>query len=365
MSHGKERHEKICLNCKSELIGRFCQNCGQENIEPHETVWSLVSHFFADITHFDGKFFSTVRYLITRPGFLSKEYIAGRRASYLHPIRMYVFTSALFFLIFFSTFQIKRDDFDGKVTAVMQGTNNLDLDKAETKMLKKANTATDSADVKAAYDAIRKMRDQVLLNPKKQGLKFKPEGEGFNFVDSVYRSKKDYDSVQASLPESERDGFVMRKLQYRRIEVQEKYQGDNKAYTVDVMNKFLHMFPYLLFVSLPLYALFLKLLYARRKQFLYVDHALFLIHLYIFTFLFLLVQIALFKLWEEYEWIWLGWLIFLQYLAGIYYTYKAMRKFYEQGRGKTFVKFMLLNFLCGISLVLLFVAFLFLSLFRT
>jgi hypothetical protein len=365
VSHGKERHEKICLNCKSELIGRFCQNCGQENIEPHETVWSLVSHFFADITHFDGKFFSTVRYLITRPGFLSKEYIAGRRASYLHPIRMYVFTSALFFLIFFSSFHVERDDFDGKVTAVMHGTNNEDLDKAEKKMLKRVNNTTDSADVKAAYDAIRKLRNQVLLNPQKQALKFKPEGEGFNFVDSVYRSKQAYDSVQALLPKAQRDGFVMRKLQYRRIEVQKKYQGDNKAYTVDVMNKFLHMFPYMLFVSLPLYALFLKLLYIRRKQFLYVDHAMFLIHLYIFTFLFLLVQIGLFKIFEEYEWLWVGWLIFLLYLAGIYYTYKAMRKFYGQGRGKTILKYILLNLLCGISLVLLFAAFLFLSLFRT
>jgi hypothetical protein len=39
-----------------------------------------------------------------RPGFLSREYMKGRRASYLHPIKMYVFTSAIFFLLFFSVF---------------------------------------------------------------------------------------------------------------------------------------------------------------------------------------------------------------------------------------------------------------------
>ncbi|MEO5592529.1 MAG: DUF3667 domain-containing protein, partial [Chitinophagaceae bacterium] len=85
-------------------MGRYCANCGQENTEPKETVLTLVSHFFNDITHFDGKFFSTVKYLITKPGFLSSEYIKGRRAGYLHPIRMYVFTSAFFFIIFFSLF---------------------------------------------------------------------------------------------------------------------------------------------------------------------------------------------------------------------------------------------------------------------
>lgn len=364
MSHGKERHEKICLNCNSELIGRFCQNCGQENIEPHETAWSLVSHFFADITHFDGKFFSTVRYLITRPGFLSKEYISGRRMSYLHPIRMYVFSSALFFLIFFSVFHLESEDFDGKVTAAIQGANKESLEKSENKLLRKAKNPSDSADIKEVYDAIRKVKQNVLLNPSKLPLKEKSDGSGFNFMDSFYSSRETYDSVQATLPESKRDGFWKRQIQYKRIYVQEKYHGDNKAYSVEVMNKFLHMFPYLLFVSLPLYALFLKLLYIRRMDFLYADHALFLIHLYIFTFLFLLLQIGLFKWYEDTEWGWLGWLQFLLYLGGTFYAYKAMRKFYGQGRFKTIIKFLTLNFLCFVSLLFLFALFLFLSLFR-
>ena len=105
MSHSKEREEKVCLNCSAALTDRYCQHCGQENTEPKETFWTLISHFFNDITHFDGKFFSTGKYLLTKPGFLSAEYIKGRRASYLHPIRMYVFTSAFFFIIFFSLFK--------------------------------------------------------------------------------------------------------------------------------------------------------------------------------------------------------------------------------------------------------------------
>ena len=102
MSHLKERKEKNCLNCQTTVIGRYCHQCGQENLEPKETVWHLVQHFFNDITHFDGKFFATVKLLLRKPGFLSAEYIAGRRMSYLNPIRMYVFTSAFFFIILFS-----------------------------------------------------------------------------------------------------------------------------------------------------------------------------------------------------------------------------------------------------------------------
>ena len=100
MSHGKERKEKNCLNCNARVFGRYCHVCGQENIEPKESAWELVVHFFNDITHFEGKFGKAIRYVLFRPGFLPAEYARGRRMSYMNPVRMYVFTSAFFFIIF-------------------------------------------------------------------------------------------------------------------------------------------------------------------------------------------------------------------------------------------------------------------------
>jgi Protein of unknown function (DUF3667) len=102
VSHLAERKEKVCLNCNAHVLDRFCHICGQENIEPKDSVWHLITHFFNDVTHFDGKFFTSLKHLLFRPGFLPQEYERGRRMSYLNPIRMYVFTSALFFLMFFS-----------------------------------------------------------------------------------------------------------------------------------------------------------------------------------------------------------------------------------------------------------------------
>ena len=105
----------------------YCHICGQENVEPKESVWHLVTHYFNDITHFDGKFFSTLKLLLLRPGFLPAEYVRGRRASYLNPIRMYIFTSFLFFLIFFSfqsheaQFYIDKDLTADTIIARLQG----------------------------------------------------------------------------------------------------------------------------------------------------------------------------------------------------------------------------------------------------
>ena len=111
MSHIPQRKEKDCLNCGAIVQGRFCHVCGQENVVPKESFWHMVIHFFYDITHFDSKFFETLKDLVTKPGFLSKEYMKGRRASYLHPVKMYVFTSAVFFLRFTSLLKSPSDSF--------------------------------------------------------------------------------------------------------------------------------------------------------------------------------------------------------------------------------------------------------------
>ncbi len=102
MSRHHLRHDKNCLNCGFPVEERFCSRCGQENLEPKESVGHLVGHFFADLTHFDSKLFVTLKDLIIRPGFLTREYVAGRRVAYLNPIRMYVFISAIFFVALFA-----------------------------------------------------------------------------------------------------------------------------------------------------------------------------------------------------------------------------------------------------------------------
>ena len=111
MSRHHLRPNNTCLNCGHIVEERFCTHCGQENLEPKETVGHLISHFFEDLTHFDGKFFVTVKDLIIKPGFLTREYVAGRRMSYLNPIRMYIFISAMFFLVLFAG---KEDDAHGR-----------------------------------------------------------------------------------------------------------------------------------------------------------------------------------------------------------------------------------------------------------
>ena len=125
----------------------------------------------------------------------------------------------------------------------------------------------------------------------------------------------------------------------------------------------LHRIPYMLFVSLPLFAFLLKLVYIRRKQFYYADHGVFTIHLYVFSFLILLMIFSITKLDEFIHFKFMGWLIGLLILWLFFYLYKAMRNFYGQRRFKTIIKFSIVALTSMLIMLLLFVSFLIFSAF--
>ncbi|MEI9944896.1 MAG: DUF3667 domain-containing protein [Chitinophagaceae bacterium] len=356
MSHLPERKERNCLNCGTIVQGRYCQVCGQENTEPKESFWHMITHFLSDITHFDGKFFSTIKVLFRKPGQLTKEYLAGRRVAYLHPVRMYVFTSAFFFLIFFTFF--KLDNSDASVPTI---NGKIAKDFAD-EAYKNAKTREDSIIIATSLGFLSIKPGDTAVNSKEDNndIRIQIDDNAKN-----YESVREYDSVQKALPPSERHNLFRRILIRKNIELNVKYKGREDQLSHDLIEKFLHILPYLLFVSLPLYALFLKLLYVRRrKQFYYVDHGLFLIHLYIFTFLLLLIFFILLKLKDNTGWGWIGYFQLPVALYGVIYTLLSMKNFYRQGWGKTIFKFILFNLLCLICLVLLFVIFMVLTVYQ-
>lgn len=326
MSHLLRRKEKDCLNCGSIVRGPFCQNCGQENIEPKESFWHLVVHFFNDITHFDGKFFTTMKSLLTRPGFLSKEYVKGRRASYINPIRMYLFTSFIFFLLFFSLNHLSEKDFES-VKKPSPVSNTISKNSS--------TTLNDSA----INDSSRMNLNRNLMADS-AGVSEKDGEVKFVFFDyNNYKSQRQYDSL-IKIGEV-KDGWLKRKVIRKSLEVSDKY-GDNEAdLQMIYLNQLLHSFPQLLFISLPFVAFILKLFYIRRKQFYYVGHAIFSVHLYIFIFIMMMVSMGIVQLQHASG---LGKLSLFNVLITIFifvYLYKSMRVFYGQSRVKTLVKYFL------------------------
>jgi Protein of unknown function (DUF3667) len=358
MSHRPERKEKDCLNCGTIVQGKYCQVCGQENTVPKETFWSMLRHFLEDITHFDGKFFITLKDLLFKPGFLSAEYTRGRRASYLHPVRMYVFTSAIFFLVFFSLRGAKDIvHFDENLPYTMPQRDSA-IVKVRKKLEKDSTNINLIAKLRVLSDTSKPLRPSDL---------FAYQEEGFVVVGTIggkYKNMKDYDSVQQALPKERKDGFWLRLWNKRAVSLNDKYKYDPTMSAQLITESILHKLPYLLFVSLPFFALILKLLYIRRKNFYYADHAIFSVHHYILSFI-LLLFIFLFDLIDKKT----NWgignvLIVLTFFAWPVYLYAAMKRFYKQGWFKTFIKFLLQNILGLIVLIFLLIFFFLFSIFQ-
>jgi hypothetical protein len=87
-----------CLNCSAPLHGAFCAGCGQRVVPPHPTVRELAGDAWHELSGYDGRIMATIRGL-ARPGFLTREYLAGRRAHYLPPVRVYLIVSVIYFVI--------------------------------------------------------------------------------------------------------------------------------------------------------------------------------------------------------------------------------------------------------------------------
>lgn len=364
MSHFVERKENNCLNCGAVVYGRYCHVCGQENVEPKETFWHLVTHFVYDITHFDGKFFSTVKYLLFKPGFLSHEYIIGRRMRYLNPIKMYVFVSAFFFLFFFSivkpsvenkketeqlNYQDVRAEIEERIKQLKSDINDKDNPESARKIMENQ--------LQLFQEDLRSLaKDTTNLSD----LNYNKEKE----INSAFKKYKDlatYDSAQKSLPLQERDNWLKRMVVRKAIQLQLKYKEDNTELFKALFERFRHSFPQLFFVSLPVFALLLKLLYIRKKNFYYVDHVIYSVHLYCAMFILLFIVLSISQI-EHFRYLqWLHYFTVPLILYIIWYQYKSLRNFYDQRRSKTILKYLLLLIMSLAVMSVLFIAFLVLS----
>lgn len=86
-----------CANCGAQLAGAFCSQCGQ-NAHPHRSLVHVFEEFLHGVVHFDTKAWRTVPLLLFRPGTLTRNYVYGKRARYISPLAMFLFT--IFFMYF-------------------------------------------------------------------------------------------------------------------------------------------------------------------------------------------------------------------------------------------------------------------------
>lgn len=107
----------VCRNCGATLQGRYCHGCGQKAVSSEVSLHDLVHEAFHEFAHVDNKIVETLRLLLFKPGQLTAEFLRGRRARYIPPLRLYLVCSLLFFALAawaqspFIRIQVTKDDF--------------------------------------------------------------------------------------------------------------------------------------------------------------------------------------------------------------------------------------------------------------
>ena len=345
MSHLHLRKEDNCLNCGTQVIGRYCHNCGQENVEVKESAWHFIVHFFNDITHFDGKFFTTVKDLLFKPGFLSREYMEGKRMRYLNPIRMYLFTSFIFFLVFFAVVHINEI--------------RMEPDKFTVKGKSRAELAQMPYEEFDEFTAQFNNGKPMIRGDFNHFMDSLELTRGVYFFGKKYQSRSEYDSLIAA--GKIKENWFGKMMVRKGIEFNNKYRNDQGQTLKAFAELLMHQFPKMLFISLPFVALLLKLLYIRKKQFYFVSHGIFTLHFYIFVFIAMLLSIGISKLQSLPNMDWLSYVNGLLTVAIFFYLYKAMRNFYQQTRGRTILKYFLFLGSFLLLIIFLFILFIFIS----
>ncbi len=273
--------------------------------------------------------------------------MAGRRVSYLNPIRMYLFTSAFFFLIFFNF--LTNDSDPVKITSNHYG--------VLTDSIKKMDSAT--------FSHFSREFKNFIPHEQKDAVRYFDSMDskvGLRFTDTAYASLEDYHRV---LKEGKRHhNWLEQKLITKQITLNEKYQNDSQKIWLILKDKIRHNFPQIYFISLPFFALLLKLLYVRRSHFYYTNHFIFGVHLFIFYYLGILISYSLEEFSSRINLPYLAIMNFPIIFFLVIYCYKAMRNFYQQSRIKTLLKFLILFFTFSIVLALITISAFILSFFK-
>jgi hypothetical protein len=88
-----------CANCETPLAGTYCHACGQLAENFHKSIWKLVREALESFFHLDGRLAHTLPRLIARPGRLTRDYLDGKRASQVPPLRMFLVILLLTFVV--------------------------------------------------------------------------------------------------------------------------------------------------------------------------------------------------------------------------------------------------------------------------
>ncbi len=266
----------------------------------------LFQDFLTVIGNWDSRLWRTLIPLWLRPGFLSAQYTRGHRAPYVPPLRLYLFSSIIAFLIL------------AQITP--KESQNQNIGRAAAAKIQVETAAGEETSLAELLDRTNAEVEAALPAPAPGRQRTNASGQWrANTLEVPFLSE------QAQQQLNERYAAVLQ----------------NPKLLVD---KLFSLAPQMLFVLLPLFALLLKLLYIRSGRY-YMEHLIVALHSHSFLLQISVLYIGLSALEAVVSWHWLaqgiGWAAWLVLWWIPLYLLLCQKFYYQQGWGKTLLKFWL------------------------
>lgn len=338
-----------CLNCGHplDMSDKYCPNCSQANSTKKLTIRDFLDEFLSSLIDYDSRLWKSLVSLLTRPGRITLDYVAGKRVTYSNPFRFLLSLAFLYFLLLGFA-----GDFGDLDNLNLDSKLNSDPDSEFTwglgtdQFSEAAQQVMDSLETEGKIDskkltnsiaeAQRKKDSAMIADPK--GYLNDLSGKGFTerFIgksnlffkliheDTLFRYDDAAKKYELDDKNENRVAFDMAKSVQRALQRPGSFLSD-----------FMTKLPFATFFFLPLFTVFVWGVYI-RKNYTYTDNLIFSFHNQSLLFILLIISFLIDSLLKIDS---SG--IFLLIFG--FYLYKAMRNFYQQGRFKTIIKFLILN----------------------
>jgi len=262
-----------CLNCGTELQGPFCYYCGQPDRNFMRFFPALLRDLMEDLLDLDSRFMRTVKPLLFKPGRLTRDYMEGRRFRYAPPMRLYIFSSIVFFLLaaLLSSDAITMNGVENKDGIIHISSDNADKHQEVEEAL--GNLPPE-------------VREKIDIDHTLAEIEQEEDSPGFE-LDDIQFNDEPWDRETNPVDIRWFPGWLNDRINDEIEGSPQKAEQINENPNL-IIDKVFDILPATMFVLLPLVALIFKFWYLFAKRF-YVEHLIFSLHNHAFVFVSLIL----------------------------------------------------------------------------
>src|SRR5436309_15779937 len=369
-----------CENCGATLQRHCCSKSGQPAIAYRRSFRHVIADLLNEFLNWDSKVFATIGLLLVRPWKLTNEFLAGHRVRYVHPLRLYLLASILFF--FAATYGIKSVHFqplEVSPNTRAQIFGELERQNVAPEVRQKIEQAFGgepiSPEKRAALE--EQLKNENLPKVTRDAIQQRLEhgDPSPNVRAKLNDALKDLSpdvrtKVEESLKKAQDKAVIFEPDENDKPPVEtgsdknvstpfEKWiearakekMGEHGTKMGQFIATLFSNLPYMLLCCIPLFAFVLKMLYIRRHVF-YIDHLIYALHIHTFAYTgIMLIVLATIGLNRVIPGPIAGWIIAFLWIAFVVQIFLSIRRVYRQGWFFTVFKFFLGGFVYLIVLV--------------